>query len=264
MLFKDQAWTDLKKSCIDETVVIVPLGSTEQHGPHLPVWTDSCIAEKIAYAVGQKAGALVAPTINYGYSDVWHDYPGTISLSSTTLRAVMHDVCASLIRTGFKKIVILNGHNPNQIIIQPLAYDLVNEFSSEEITIAAATYIFMAKEECENIGEYFRDGSHANEAETSLMLYLFPDLVKMDRVSDMVETFAQRRLIVYEGSAVIVNKWPSSAMYSGVYGSPSLATMEKGKAYFDILVEKISQFIVDFREGKLDAATQTGLPIIRN
>lgn len=259
MLLRNLTWTDVREELKKDPVVIVPLGAIEQHGPHLPLWTDICLAERIAEAVGDKAGALVAPPLNYGYSELWYTYPGTISFSSKTFHAAMYDICASLIRAGFRKIFLLNGHNPNLIVMQTLAYDIVNDFGDKDISIAAATYIFMAKEECDKIGDNFRDGTHANEMETSMMLGLYPDLVKMDRIDKMVEPYEPRRVIAFDQGACIVNKWPKSDVYSGVYGNPANASAEKGKAYFEVLVEKISQFTAEFKEGKHDPAQLSGI-----
>ncbi|KJR48070.1 Creatinine amidohydrolase [Desulfosporosinus sp. I2] len=258
MLLQNLTWTDAKEQAKKNPVVIVPLGATEQHGPLLPLWVDICLANEIAVAVGEQTGAIVTPPLNFGYSELWETYPGTISFSSSTFKSALHDICSSLIRAGFKKIFLLNGHNPNLIIMQTAAYDLVNEFGDQDISIVAATYIFMAKEECDKIGENFRDGTHANEMETSMMLALHPDLVKMERLSEQVESYEPRRVIAFDQGAIIVNKWPESKVYSGVYGNPALATAEKGQAYFEVLVEKISQFTMEFQEGKHDPTLLSG------
>src|SRR5664280_590467 len=113
MLLREMTWTDVKEVVKSDPVVIVPLGSIEQHGPHMPLWTDICLAENISIAVGEKTGSVVAPALNFGYSELWYDYPGTIGFSSQTFYAAMYDICKSLIRSGFKKIFLLNGHNPN-------------------------------------------------------------------------------------------------------------------------------------------------------
>jgi creatinine amidohydrolase len=253
MLLREMTWMDVREVVKSDPVVIVPLGSIEQHGPHLPVWTDICLAENIAIAVGEKTGSVVAPALNFGYSELWYNYPGTIGFSSKTFYSAMYDICKSLIRSGFKKIFLLNGHNPNLIIMQTMAYDLVNEFTDKGISIVAATYIFMAKEECDKIGDNFRDGTHANEMETSMMLSLHRDLVKMDRVATMVEPFMQdrqRRVIAFDQGACIVNKWPLRESHSGVYGNPAAASAKKGQAYTDVLIDKIAQFTMEFQDGK--------------
>ncbi|MCL4532363.1 MAG: creatininase family protein [Actinobacteria bacterium] len=256
---RNLTWTDARETAKENPVVIVPLGSFEQHGPHLYMWTDICLADEIARAVGDRTGALVAPPLNFGYSGLWHTYPGTISFTSQTFRTVLFEICSSLIRSGFKKIFMLNGHNPNLVVMQTAAYDLVNAFEDKDISVAAATYIFMAKEECDRIGDNFRDGTHANEMETAMMLALYPDLVKMDRIKDQVEPYKMRRVIAFDQGACIVNKWPVSGAYSGVYGNPAAATAEKGKAYFEALVEKISQFTLEFEQGLHDPTFSSGV-----
>lgn len=259
MLMRDLTWTDARELAKENPVVIVPLGSFEQHGPHLSMWTDICLADEIARAVGEKTGALVAPPLNFGYSELWKSYPGIISFSADTFKKVLYEICYSLIRGGFKKIFMLNGHNPNLILMQAAAYDLVNDFGDQDVSIVAATYIFMAKEECDKIGDNFRDGTHANEMETAMMLALYPDLVKMDRIETQVEKYGMRRVIAFDQGAVIVNRWPESSVYSGVYGNPAAATAEKGRAYFEALVTRISQFTEEFREGKHDPTFSSGI-----
>jgi creatinine amidohydrolase len=258
MLLNQMTWTDVKEIVKKNPVAIVPLGSTEQHGPHLPLWTDICLADKIAIAVGEKTGSVVTPPLNFGYSNLWYDYPGTISFSSKTFYAALYDICVSLIRAGFKKIFLLNGHNPNLVIMQTLAYDLVEEFGEKGVAIVAGTYIFMAKEECDKIGDNFRDGTHANEMETAMMLAAHPDLVRMDRIKTMVEPYERRRVIAFDQGACIVNKWPRNEVFSGVYGNPAAATREKGQAYFDVLVERIAQFTIEFRDGKHNPTAANG------
>jgi len=259
MLMSNLTWTDAREWAKRDPAVILPLGSFEQHGPHLSLWTDICLADEIARAVGERTGTLVAPPLNFGYSELWKTYPGTISLSAQTFRTVLYEICASLIRGGFKKIFMLNGHNPNLIVMQTAAYDLVNDFGDKDISIVAATYIFMAKEECDKIGDNFRDGTHANEMETSMMLGLYPDLVHMERIKGQVEEYAIRRVIAFDQGACIVNRWPESSVYSGVYGNPAAATAEKGKAYFEALVDRISQFTEEFKAGKHDPTHSSGI-----
>ncbi len=258
MLMQNLTWTDARELAKENPVVIVPLGSFEQHGPHLSMWTDICLADEIARRVAEKTGVLVTPPLNFGYSELWHTYHGTISFTAETFKTVLTEICSSLVRSGFRKIFLLNGHNPNLIIMQAAAYDVVNAFEDKDISIAAATYIFMAKEECDKIGDNFRDGTHANEMETAMMLAVHPNLVKMDRIKDQVLPYKMRKVINFDQGACIVNKWPISDVYSGVYGNPAAATAEKGQAYLDALVEKISQFTVAFGEGAYNPTNPDG------
>jgi creatinine amidohydrolase len=260
MLLEDLTWEDAREWAKKNPVVIVPLGSTEQHGPHLPLKVDIASADYIARAVGEKTESLVTPPLNFGYSELWHTYPGTISFSAETFRKALHDICYSLIRSGFKKIFLLNGHNPNLILMQAAAYELVDKYEDKDISIAVATYIFMAKEKCDEIGENFRDGTHANEMETSIMMYLFGDKVKGDKVKEVADDYKMRKCISFDSGACIVNRWPDSRTYSGTYGNPGTASKEKGKLYLDALIEDISQFVLDFSAGKFNPIGKDGVP----
>ena len=261
MLLNNLTWVEAREMAKKDPVVIVPTGSTEQHGPHLPLKVDIASADYIARAVGDRTGALVTPPLNFGYSELWWNYPGTISFSAETYKAAIHDICFSLIRCGFKKIFLLNGHNPNLILLQAAAYDLIDRYEDKDITVGAGTYIFMAKEECDRIGENFSDGTHANEMETSIMLHLYPDLVKLDVAEDLGKNYKMRRCISFDHGATIVNRWPDSDIYSGVYGNPGLASAEKGKAYLEVLVDKISEFIENFGQGSYNPSLPNGVPM---
>lgn len=260
MLLENMTWEDARDYAKTNPVVMVPLGAIEQHGPHLPLKVDIASAEYIARQVAEKTGALVTPPLNFGYSQLWHRYPGTISFTSNTFRAALHDIAASLIRGGFRKIFFINGHNPNLILMQAVAYDLINEFEDKDISVAVGTYIFMAKEKCDAIGDNFRDGTHANEMETSILMYLYGDTVKEKQRQGVAKGYAMRKCINFEGGACVVNKWPDSNTYSGVYGNPGTASKEKGKIYLEALIEDISVFVERFKAGDLDPVGKDGVP----
>jgi len=252
-------WPDAKKWAQKNTVVIVPVGSTEQHGPHLPLKVDIATADYIAKKVAEKTGMLVVPPLNFGYSELWQHYPGTISFSQETFKSALRDICLSLIRGGFKKIFILNGHNPNLILLQAIIWELIDKYEDEGLLIGGGTYVFMAKEECDKIGENFRDGTHANEMETATSLVLFPQDVKMDEAKRVSDSYKMRKVITYEQGVTVVNRWPDSKVYHGAYGDPMLASAEKGKAYIEVLIEKISALIIDFDKGKFNPAHNNGI-----
>ncbi|MGI9860870.1 creatininase family protein [Moorella naiadis] len=256
----DLTWVEAREWLQRDPVVIVPLGSTEQHGPHLPLKVDIAAADYIARKVAEKTNMLVTPPLNFGFSELWHTYPGTISFSAETFRRAVHDICYSLIRCGFKKFFLLNGHNPNLHLMQSVANDLVDRYEKEGIAVAAATYIFMAPEECNQIGENFRDGTHANEMETSIMLALDQEHVKMDLAQEVSKRYRPRRVIAFEQSAMILNRWPDSNLYDGTYGNPGLATVEKGRAYLEVLIEKISRFVIEFNNGQFNPSQNNGSP----
>ncbi len=250
MLLGELTWPEAQEHARRGSVVILPTGSTEQHGPHLPLHTDISCAFEIAKRVADRAGCLVAPPLPFGYSELWHRYPGTISFTPPTFRAAVLDICQSLIRTGFKRLFILNGHNPNLAPLQAIAEEVVDRYEDRSISIAVASYFFMGKEACDRIGDNFRDGTHANEFETSLQLALCPTLVKFDLVKD--RPYVYDRVICFAEGAMVVNAWPDPASHNGIYGNPAAASAEKGRAYLDALIQAIVDFVGRFREGKHD------------
>ena len=119
IFMKDMTWQEIKDRLKETDIVLVPAGQTEQHGPHLPIEADNFIctgiAQRAAQATFNTAKPVVAPTITFGYSDIpyFRDYPGTFTLQPETLISVYYDVAMSLVRMGFKKVIFVNGHDPN-------------------------------------------------------------------------------------------------------------------------------------------------------
>jgi len=253
MLLNELTWTDVRELLKNNPVVIVPTGSTEQHGPHLPLMVDIASAYEVAKAVGKKTGALVTPPLNFGYSEMWDTFPGTISFKNDTFKAAISDIAHSLIRGGFRKILFLNGHNPNLPVLQEVLLNLIDRFEDEGVMISVGSYFLMAKEEYDEIGDNFRDGTHANELETSFLLHLRPELVKMDRMKGWGDKYECRMIISYEGGAMTATRGPQSSdtEIQGTFGNPELASAERGKRYFETAVEKISTFVDDMREGRI-------------
>ncbi|WP_283137709.1 creatininase family protein [Rhizohabitans arisaemae] len=122
-----------------EAVLVVPIGATEQHGARLPVGTDTVVSEQVALraAAGARAAVLVAPALAYGSSHHHLPYPGTLSLRGRTLLAVLGDLIESAARTGFRKVVVFNGHGGNDDLVRQAARDAVLD---HEVTVAAASY----------------------------------------------------------------------------------------------------------------------------
>ena len=156
---------------------ILPLGATEQHGLHLPQNTDSLIAEAMALQVGKQSLGMILPTIPIGYSWVWRDYPGSLTLSFDTFRSLIKDIVLSLDRNGCRGLLILTTHGANP---QPIKYSIRELIDHSPIRILRVFY--------PNLSEIMVDADsptwqptnfHAEEFETSLMLHLHPHLVDM-------------------------------------------------------------------------------------
>lgn len=219
-----------------ETMVILPVGSIEQHANHLPVNVDILCAYEVAKAVSARTGVPVLAPLPYGNSQGHVGWPGTISLRPETFQKVVEEIGEWLHRSGVEKVLILNGHLMNP---QPLTCAIGNlmmrfpgiRFRAMSWWDATEDITAMVLADTEN------GGFHANDAETSMLLFLRPDLVKMDEARD--ETAATKR---YFFSYFLRNRTKT-----GATGNPLLASREKGEKLFTMAVESIAAQI---REAK--------------
>lgn len=173
-------------------IVLLPVGALEQHGPHLPLGTDALLAAAVARTVARDVGAVVAPTINYGYKSQpkcggGQHFPGTTSLDGGTLAALTCDIIAELGRHGVRNIAVVSGHYENQwFLVEGIDLARRRSGAASLLRIMRLEYWdFLAEATLQNV---FPDGfpgfarEHAAVIETSLMLHYFPDLVSMDRL----------------------------------------------------------------------------------
>lgn len=177
----------------DKDVVILPIGSVEQHGPHLPLFTDTIISEGFSKLLAEKVSGIVMPAINYGYKSQPASgggplFPGTIDLNGTTLINMVKDIIEELIRDGVRKIALVNSHFENQAFLLE-AIDLVSRTMPEGTKIIMMSWWDLISKE--TIDKVFNEVQfpgwaleHAAITETSLILKFAPELVHMDRLID--------------------------------------------------------------------------------
>ncbi len=176
LMLQEMTWTDVEEYLKTNDMVIIPMGSTEQHGPHLPLGTDTFIATKSAMMVSARTGVLIAPVVLAGYSVYHSGFPGTLSLRPETMEQVLFETVEMLIKYGFRRIMFLNGHGGNSIVQSNLIHRI--NHSTEAIAVAIG-YDAPFQGEMEPPKDWFEQ--HAGVDETSVMLYLEPDLVHMER-----------------------------------------------------------------------------------
>jgi creatinine amidohydrolase len=229
-----------------DTLIILPTGAIEQHGPHLAVGTDFLTIDYIARASATEAAkeipVLVAPSLPYGSSHHHLPFGGTISLRTETYYRVVYDLAESLIVGGFRRIFILNGHGGNNELIQLAARDLALKHPAH---LAAASYWALAwdeliREEAHLAG---RLPGHAGAFETSQMLAIHPELVRDSRPhradaagSDPRELYQPCRIESY-------GFWES---IDGYTDSPSRADARRGAVYLEAVVRSIARNLVEF------------------
>lgn len=237
-----------------ETVVLLPLGAIEQHGPHLSVSTDTDIVTSLALAA-EKAlpeTVLLCPTLPFGSSHHHLSFGGTLSLAPELYTQVIINLVESLVNSGHQRIVLLNGHGGNITPVKQALAVLSGRFdASHQPTIALATYWELGGKAF--AGEAPMESpalSHACEYETSLMLHLFPEKVWMDRV-ERAKRPERNGYIGWEDDepyrGVTVFKQTAFISSNGSSGEPQLGTAEKGKHLFDQALSALVQFLESFK-----------------
>jgi len=230
----------IEKSLRDRKVVIVPIGSTEQHGPHLPTGTDHLIGWEIAKRIVQAVDALLLPIIPIGFSEDHCPRAGTITLSADTLRHMIRDIARSLSRDGANHIVLMSGHAGHLAQLADVCYELnVSGELGQSRIHNISPYNSIAVEMLAQIleEEVFL---HAEELETSLMLLLRPDLVQMDKAVREIPPYIPKGLTTPNFLEAIriftTSKFLGRDLKTGVCGDATLASREKGEKLLDLLV----------------------------
>jgi len=230
-------WHEARDGLTSERPVIVPLGSTEQHGPHLAQSTDSVLARMWAVRLAERIDGLHLPVVAYG--QVWsaRDFPGTISLRPATLESVLVDIADSLYRHGVRRVVFLSGHMGNTAVMLSAARVLFD--ARPDLTALRICYP-QAREVVHGITETpFWDGGnfHAAEVETSLMLAVAPELCRMELAPTEYPP-------VPAAQATGIVPWRAFST-SGVFGDASAATAAKGDALIERWLEVMTRLITE-------------------
>ena len=232
-------WPECRDFLRDTPFAILPLGATEQHGPHLPQNTDTVLAEALALDVAKESSGLVLPAVHVGYSWSWRDYPGTLTFSFDTFRAVVKDLARSLHRSGCRALMTLSGHGANPAPLKFTARELVDELNVKVLNVFyPGLDEVMADAESP---QWMPMNFHAEEFETSLMLYLKPESVRMDLAVREYPPLSAG----YEMSTLPLG----SLSRSGVFGDATVASAEKGERWFHGCVARIVRAWTEFLSG---------------
>jgi creatinine amidohydrolase len=239
-------WAEMNDAIAMQKVILLPTGSTEQHGRHLPLDVDVFLAESVCLEVGRRAPdkVLVLPPLAYGLNRHHIDFPGTIHIEPDVFIAFGLNITKSVAYHGFKKILLVNGHGSNTPLIDLIARKTVLETDS---LCAALAYASLAMEEFMKVKDT-EVMAHADEFETSLYLHLAPERVQMDKAgkdddvagkymsSDSMYTFPVR-FNDYWG------RWTDL----GVHGDATTATAEKGKVIFEAAVSAMVELVTEWQ-----------------
>jgi len=210
--------------------IIVPIGSLEQHGPHLPVEVDSLLGEavalRVARLVAEHEPVLVLPMVWTGLSEHHMTFGGTVTLDAPAFSALIEGICRSLVRHGFKRIVLLNAHGGNDNALRCITDHLSPKLG---VPILQFTYWYAAAEPIAEILEQQTALRHACEAETSMMMALRPELVAGDRIGLVAAANRTSEIKELVGDGVYRWRTLGSISSAGVIGRPDAASAEKGE-----------------------------------
>ena len=214
-------------------LLILPLGATEQHGPHLPVSMDTLLAEAVCHAASARIGVPVLPALRYttsqGHTTKW---PGTFSLRHETLISTVRDIAAWAHASGWKRLLLVNAHfgndAPARVAIDQLRLSYLGKLQVGLVHAFKLNDAIWA--------EYTRDAAdHANQAETALMLHLYPELVRMDQIAAADDPDRTQ--------CTVFSHPVAQTSLNGVTGFPSRATAEQGELLFGGMVDALTKII---------------------
>ncbi|HEX7079879.1 MAG TPA: creatininase family protein [Gammaproteobacteria bacterium] len=262
--WQDLTSRDLAEIDPESTIGVLPVAAIEQHGPHLPLATDALIAAAIVRAALERiphgVSLLALPGVPIGHSPEHAAFPGTLTARAETLLALWTEVAASAARTGLRKLVILNAHGGQRSLVDVAAVRLR---AMHGLLVVRASYFSLGAPPGLFDDRELRYGLHGGDVETSLMLHLHPDLVRMHLARDFAglpeQLAAERRVLGAEKPAGI--GWMSQDLHpEGVCGNAAAATAAKGKAYLDHVAERMATLIAEvaatplalLRRGPLD------------
>ena len=238
VLWEELTGPEIKELSEKMDMVILPVGATEQHGPHLPVCTDSLLPTEVAYAESAETSVPVLQTLRYLDSPTHKRLDATIWLRPETLHCWIYDVCKCVYEQGFHKILIINGHGTNVWPLHTAWSNLRFDLPSAQIKIADATINqFMSDEDkllMEKVRKMDPNEYHAATSETSRVLYHRPDLVHMDRAIDWPMKLPHGALFDYRVDQI---------SETGVCGRPTKASKELGEKLIDSRAHAIAKWI---------------------
>ena len=214
-----------------ETLIILPLGAVEEHGKHLPMSTDSIQPEFVAERLAKELDCLIAPPIRYGICNTTRNFPGTISLSFETFRALIQEILEELCRHGIKNLVVLSGHagRIHMAALRVASEAVVEKFDVNLMVLSDYDIIY------KYVGEKFPEwDGHAGSVETSRIMAIRPELVKGKGEAFKVE-FPEYMML----------RNPEKYFPEGVMGDPTQATSEKGDEWNELVILELKKLILE-------------------
>jgi len=231
MIIEEMTMDEFEDGLKRTKIVLIPFGSVEEHGSHLPLSTDTIQAYEVGKAAARRIPLFLAPPVHYGCCRSTSCHPGTVSITTSTLKYLMKDIVCSLYKQGLRTFIILTGHagGTHTMALLDAGEELITLF--KDIKLAVITEYDLAYEEGRGLIETEGD-SHAGEIETSRILHLYPALVK--GVGKKEFPHFPKGILVRDNRKFWQN---------GVWGDPEKASAEKGKRINELVVAKLVEFV---------------------
>jgi len=253
--YEEFTWLEIREAVAENRVVVMPVGTTEQHGRHLPLVTDVVTSTEVSRrAVEQMPHeAVLMPSIFYSFNIHHMDFPGTIAVEGPTIINYVTDVGKSLAYHGFRKILLVNGHGSNVPFMDIAARNITNSTDASCALISWWSLIppQLLRELRES--EYPGGMAHACELETSVLMYLRGDLVQLDKM-DREINLAPSEFFFWDletPSRLIYQEWASRNSQTGTFGDPTKATVAKGEKFVNAAVDRLKVLLREFRAREL-------------
>ncbi len=252
MKWGEMRWPEMKALARSQCVVVLPTGSMEQHGPHLPLQVDHFIANRLAEDLEKRMPeVLILPPLWAGASAHHMDFPGTITLRPRVFIDLLREICTCMRQHGFRRIVLLNGHGGNRSSLEVLGQELYTDCG---FSVNVVVYWDLVPDLVKSLKKSKSKGmGHSGELETSLMLYLAPQLVDM---SALPEGFRSDQLHgrspFLDGSRV--KRYGNIKEHSeiGVDGFPGAASKEDGELFYNAVLGELEKVVGQIRDEQLD------------
>jgi creatinine amidohydrolase len=241
MNLAEMSWVQAERALAETDLALVPVGAVEVYGPHMPQGSDGFAAQEIARRLEERVNAVVTPLVPVGCSQALMSFPGTLTVTSASLKAYLSDVCESLETWGIKRILFLNGHAGNV----PAIGEICREFIARGVNCAQVDWwrsVSRAAPDVAETGELAV--GHAGEVCTSVMMELRGDLVVPDA---MIKEIPNRGLIADYPEVMQYHVTYRQITASGVIGDPTTATRKKGEAMVGRFLDRVVDFLAEWQ-----------------
>ncbi len=253
--YEDLTWAEMNQAVEAGLIPVLPVGTMEQHGPHLPVKMDRWTATEVARTAAEQhqERLLFMPPVAYGYTTHVMDFPGSVTIHYETFIRYIVDILKSLAYHGFSRIIVINGHGSN---MPPLDLACRRANVETDANVALTSWWNLTSVDPDFMATWRESGfpggcGHSGEAETSMALHMNADLIQMDKAVNEDIKFHEHKspyhwVDLWGAGAVSVTSWTSEYTDSGVCGDALLATPEKGKTLFDEAVKNLIRWSNEF------------------